>query len=349
MNIFIVHTDYPINDRRELFLLTRPFYTEKGWGVDFNYQGKNSTSIRRVSTIKEADMVFFPFSINYYVDNKLHHQLKNVNDSCIKEGKKAYAYIGDDFGTAFPEFSNIIYFRMGGFQSQLSQNNKGFPVGLSDHFQRLFKQETITPSPKCDLPVVGFCGHASFSTSKRLKEIAKCLIENGRRFLQKPFRKDWETLFASAYERTKLLKYFEKSALIKSNFIYRQYYRGGGQTDNQREQTTLEYYNNIANSDYIVCVRGAGNFSVRFYETLMMGKIPIFVNTDCLLPFDEQISWKQHVVWIEWKDRKKCAQIVSDFHQSISPDDFVQLQLNNRNLWKNTLSVWNMLTLLKSL
>ena len=145
-----------------------------------------------------------------------------------------------------------------------------------------------------------------------------------------------EPFFASSYQRAKILQTFEKSANCVTNFIFRNQYRAG--TEN-RDQTTLEYYNNILNSDYIVCIRGAGNFSVRLYETLMMGRIPIFVNTDCLLPLEEKIDWKKHIVWVEWEDRNNIVAIVSDFHNKLSDEDFQNLQLSNRKLWKETLSI----------
>lgn len=340
MKIFIPHTEYEVTDKRELFILTRPFFAGNGWTA-------SHPGLTRVETMAEADMVLLPFSVNYYLKKGKIKELETVNNDCEQSQKKAYAHIGGDFGMAFPEFPQITYFRMSGFQSQLSSLNKGFPVGLSDHFQRLFQQESIMPVAKKELPTIGFCGHATLSASKRLKEIIKCIRENARRFFQNPFRKDWEPLFASAYERAMLLSFCKDPLLVKTNFIYRNHYRAGAQTEDERTQTTLEYYTNIAQSDYVLCVRGAGNFSVRFYETLMMGKIPIFVNTDCLLPFEDSINWKQHVVWIEWKDRKEIAQIVNDFHTAISQEAFLQLQLNNRKLWKETLSVKGMLDMMQ--
>lgn len=329
-----------------LFILTRPFFKETNWGDVNEGQSTLNSNFYRVEDISKAQIVLIPFPINWYYRNKKEFLLKEVNVLCQEYNIKAYAYVSGDFGIAYPEFSNITYFRMGGFQSQLSPYNKGFPVALSDHFQSIHQLDTIQPIAKRELAVVGFCGHATISTVKRIKELIKCLKENGRRFLQNPFRKDWEPLFASAFERAQLLRYFEESTLIKTNFIYRNRYRAGAQTDLEREKTTLEYYNNIATSDYVLCVRGAGNFSVRFYETLMMGKIPVFVNTDCLLPFEDQIDWKQHVVWVEWKDRKNVAAIVSDFHRNLTNEDFIQLQLDNRELWKERLSVGGMLEMI---
>lgn len=80
----------------------------------------------------------------------------------------------------------------------------------------------------------------------------------------------------------------------------------------------MEFYENLRDSDYVVCVRGAGNFSVRFYETLAMGRIPVFINMDCALSFDNQFDWKKHIVQVEYKDRKKVAQKVKEFHNALT-------------------------------
>jgi hypothetical protein len=348
LNIYIPHTHFPVTNKKVLFILTRPFFKETSWGDSNGDRSTISLDFCRVEDISKAEIVLIPFPVNWYYGNNKMFLLREVDSLCQKHNIKGYAYVSGDFGIAFPEFGNITYFRMGGFLSQLSKYNKGFPVALSDHFQRIYQMETIKPIAKRELPIVGFCGHATLSTLKRVKELGKCLKENGRRFLRNPFRKDWEPLFASAYERAQLLKYFENSPLVMTDFIYRNQYRAGAQTDLDRQKTTLEYYNNIVASDYVLCVRGAGNFSVRFYETLMMGKTPVFVNTDCLLPFEDQIDWKQHVIWVEWKDRENVAAIVSDFHRNISNEDFMQLQLDNRKLWKERLSVAGMLEMIAS-
>jgi len=120
---------------------------------------------------------------------------------------------------------------------------------------------------------------------------------------------------------------------------YREKYRGGAKSIEVQATTTNEYYDNLYNTDYVLCVRGAGNFSVRFYEALLMGKIPIFVNTDCLLPLDDEIDWKRQVVWVEWEERNLIAKKVLQFHQQLSKEDFFNLQLRNRNIWQDKLSV----------
>jgi hypothetical protein len=351
LKIYIAHKEIPIKNKKNLFILTRPFLKENVWqsdGKEFKKYNLHQEEFQFELDINQADIVLLPFSFNFYFDTNRQSLLEEVNRICKSRNIKAFGYISGDFGIQFPEFSNIIYFRQGGFKSKLSTQNKGFPVALSDHFQRIYELRNPNPTKKNDLPLIGFCGHATTSATKRFKEIAKCLLENGKRFIRNPLSKVYEPLFASAYERAKLLSYFEKSDRIKTNFIYRENYRGGAITEERRTASTLEYYNNILASDYVLCIRGAGNFSVRFYETLMLGKIPVFVNTDCLLPFEDEIDWKKHVVWVEWKDRKKIALIVANFHANLSTDEFVYLQINNRKLWKETLSVKGMLEMISN-
>ena len=103
-------------------------------------------------------------------------------------------------------------------------------------------------------------------------------------------------------------------------------------------QLRKEFYNNIDNTDYTLCVRGTGNFSARFYETLALGRIPIFINTDCILPFDDIIDWKKHVIWIEQNEIADINSIILEFHNSLNLDSFTCIQNNNRQIWEEYFS-----------
>ena len=88
------------------------------------------------------------------------------------------------------------------------------------------------------------------------------------------------------------------------------------------------------NTDYTLCVRGTGNFSARMYETLALGRIPIFVNTDCILPFNNKIDWDKHVVWVEYNEISEITEKVLLFHNSFNEKTFTKLQKKNRMLWE---------------
>ena len=64
----------------------------------------------------------------------------------------------------------------------------------------------------------------------------------------------------------------------------------------------------------------------------------IFVNTDCVLPYDFAIDWKKYCVWVEESELSSIAEKVLDFHSKLSDREFVELQYECRNLWEKWLS-----------
>lgn len=104
------------------------------------------------------------------------------------------------------------------------------------------------------------------------------------------------------------------------------------------EQSRRQHVENMFESDYVLCTRGSGNYSIRFYETLCNGRIPVFVNTDCVLPFEEWIDWRQYCVWVEAREVSRVAERVAEFHQSLSPAEFKDRQRACRSLWEEWLS-----------
>lgn len=51
------------------------------------------------------------------------------------------------------------------------------------------------------------------------------------------------------------------------------------------------YQENIMNSHFTICDRGAGNFTMRFWHVLSLGRIPILVEDDMVWPFVHEIDW----------------------------------------------------------
>lgn len=105
----------------------------------------------------------------------------------------------------------------------------------------------------------------------------------------------------------------------------------------QENSVRAAFWSNIFNSDYTLCIRGGGNFSYRFYEVLAAGRIPLFVNTRCVLPFDNEIDWRRHCVWVEEQEMDRIGEIVREFHSRISREEFHALQMANRRLWETRL------------
>ena len=99
-----------------------------------------------------------------------------------------------------------------------------------------------------------------------------------------------------------------------------------------------EYVQNMVDSDYVLCARGGGNFSYRLYETLSCGRIPVFVDTDCVLPLESAIDWKGTCVWVDESDLNEIGSRVAAFHAALTPAEFADRQRACRRLWETHLS-----------
>ena len=69
-----------------------------------------------------------------------------------------------------------------------------------------------------------------------------------------------------------------------------------------------------------------------------MGRIPAFVDTDCILPYHDTIDWRRYAVWVDESDLGNAARILADFHARMSPQEFRERQLECRRLWEERLT-----------
>ncbi len=349
LKVFVPTSDNLHQDRRRLFWPSRLFFRDGAWGYFpelFHKWSISETQVAWTTDLKEASIMLLPYTVNDYVNFKKLDQLVKYNQWCRDHGIVGYAGIVGDLGVRFPEFDRLVYFRMGGFRSQLSNRNIAMPFALSDQLP-VFAPKGLPVRDLSSKPVVGFCGHATTGPLRFMQESAKFLWENARRCLSNPFRADWEPVFPSAFHRARLLGWLQQAPGLSTNFILRERYRAGASSPEALEATTREYYQNMLDSDYVLCLRGGGNFSVRLFETLMMGRIPVFVNTDCLLPFSDWLDWRQHVVWVEWHERRQLAEKIRAFHDALSGQQFADLQLRNREFWMQKMGMRGMFDYLR--
>lgn len=178
-------------------------------------------------------------------------------------------------------------------------------------------------------PRIGFCGYAATNPFK----LSYSVLDNlrfhamhaaGRTAYQPP------PVIPATVLRARVLNTLSRSSSVETSFVIRSRYKTG---------TTHDFYANILDTDYTVCIRGYGNWSVRLYETLACGRIPIFIDTDCGLPFDHVIDWKHYCVWVPTGDISHAAEYAAEFHSRLSPKDFRARQRECRQLWADRLTL----------
>ena len=89
------------------------------------------------------------------------------------------------------------------------------------------------------------------------------------------------------------------------------------------------------NNLFTLCYRGGGNFSVRFYETLMMGRIPIQINSSSIFPYENKIDYSKIGIFIEDDELTKndFVSIIKNFYYSKTKKQLLDIQKNNREIY----------------
>ena len=340
MKLYYPKSHYSKAHRGLLFPLLKPFIKAAGYtdAQRLATYGISETDFEFTEDMEAANVALLTMAWNYYVITKQEKLAINFVKECAAANKKVLAFNAGDFGVCIPNFKNLIILRPSGYKSKFTPNEYALPAFIGDPLKKYFDTDTIIERPYQSNPVMGFCGQANPSRPNAIMEIGKTGLRNIKYILGLS-KEQPQQLLATSFLRASVLRILKNSKEIEPNFIFRKKYRAGVTENKDSHQTTLEFYENLRDSDYGVCVRGAGNFSVRFYETLAMGRIPVFINTDSPLPLDNLIDWKKHVVWVDYKERAQVAQKVKEFHEALSKNDFIDLQLANRNLWQEKLTM----------
>jgi hypothetical protein len=116
----------------------------------------------------------------------------------------------------------------------------------------------------------------------------------------------------------------EISKFYKTDIVYRNGFFGG---DDNKVQIRREYYANLLKNKYTFCMRGAGNFSYRFYESLSFGRIPVLIDTDTILPLQTKIDWDKHIIIVD-----NNINSMSQIAEKIQNSDISMTE--NRKLWE---------------
>lgn len=132
------------------------------------------------------------------------------------------------------------------------------------------------------------------------------------------------------------LRGLEQQKEFKTNFVIRN--KVWAKINNKQAQ--LDYFNNMRENMFIFCYRGAGNFSWRFYEIFMMGRIPIIIDTDCVYPYNGEYDLTPHAVVINESEVKKIYHINMKLRKFIADNkgNLINIQKSNRMLWEKYFS-----------
>lgn len=215
------------------------------------------------------------------------------------------------------------------------------PAWLMDPLREVAKP--VIANAKGIRPRVGFCGQTSHGV--RQSQIRRAIKNALRRQFERIGAVPARLRLTPLELRSSVLRTLAEEPKVDTCFVEREAFFGGavsigtGEWDLiQRANVRREYIDNIVSTDYTICVRGAGNFSHRYFETLACGRIPFVVDTDLALPFESIVDWRSRGPWVAVENLGDAADVLLDFHDSVTAPAFVELQLQNRKLFEEYLS-----------
>ncbi len=284
-----------------------------------------------VNTIEECDILILPLFLDYLLEKKDKKIIDFFKENAKKIKKPLWVFTSGDFGLTVKE--DFVYvFKLADFETEKSKKTIIIPPFIEDPYKTIYKTK-ISYLQKSEKPILGYVGHAKGGLFKFIKFLINYSLYNFKVAI-KIKHSNYFRLYSSSHKRIKYLKIATRSKDIITNFIFRDKYRAGAKKSEDRKTTTLEFFDNIKTSNYTFCMRGFGNFSVRLYETLAMGRIPVQIDTNCSLPLRNFIDWEKHCIIVKENEIDKIGSKISEFNKNISQLEFINLQKSNRDFWE---------------
>lgn len=222
-----------------------------------------------------------------------------INPSLIQEvlnsyeglNKKVLVFMVSDYNEPFHIPSNVLFFRTGMYKSQKKPNEYLLPYLWG--VDDMKGAATFSPLPKIGVqPIIGFCGS----------------------ILSHP-------------SRVRCINRLKMTPDIRKVFITKTDYWGGNPG---ADSVINEFLDNIRKTYFTLSTRGAGNWSARFYQVLYLGRIPVVVNTDLVMPFEDRINWRDSIVLCD--SENDISDRVRQFWVS---RDIVQSQIRCKEIYES--------------
>ncbi len=241
-----------------------------------NWYQKGRTLIKEVECRRQAGIAVVPHDLTYYLKepellDKLNSSLKkNIDDGIV-----TWAFYWNDDNQSI-DLPGTRVFRTGGYLSQCKSYEEGMP-SICEDLMEFFGENKRRPLKYNTRPSVAFCGNAD-SKKSFYSWVLKTL---------KPDEGDiGRSLRLTAIKNLSRSKNMETEFYTFETFFVGQ----NSLTPEERLNRRKLFIENMLSSEYALVVRGTGNYSYRHYEAMSLGRVPLFINTDCLLPLPDLID-----------------------------------------------------------
>ncbi|WP_353474492.1 hypothetical protein PVT71_21320 [Salipiger sp. H15] len=314
------------------------FWSE-GTNVFDRYKRNGAGYFELTETMDEAEFVVLPSTWHRYLADGTTEIALRFAQKAADAGKRIVVFHERDYDFKFPAKNALLFTPT--IEKDRQPNEYALPAWMPDH--------TNGPAPlreKKERPSIGFCGLVLKPHVKsRIVQFARTSLPYYSERRMGAYSASLKESFQYKFLRAKAIQTLLDHPGVDTNFVLRGDFFAGadkkatanGKTE-ARKSALEEFLGNLDGSDYSLCVRGIGNYSLRFYEIMAAGRPPLFLDTECILPYDFLLDWHKELVWVPLDQHHRAGQILVDHHARLSPDQFAEQQRRIREVWEEWLS-----------
>lgn len=314
------------------------------WGDDVRQTTAYKNSLKK----HQHNTVYYTFSdspddcechfwpLNYWA-TKSKGQLSAFESALKTARAHKKKLLVDAFGDTMDvvPYDDVIVLRIAQYRRRMKECDIITPVYTEDLLET-YCGGVPSRRGKKDTPTVGFVGWARLPFWKHLRSY----IKETPIFLWSLISPRDGVFRKGVFLRAQALSVLSRSSRVETNFLIRKSYSGNERTaEKNTEELRREFVDNIDHADYTLCQKGDANQSTRFFETLSMGRIPLVVDTECVFPLEDQISYKDFCIFVDNTDIKKTADILADRHARITMEQFENMQRKARETYEKYLRI----------
>lgn len=279
---------------------------------------------------KSADAIVLVNNFAKNLDKRTKEYLQYHANLAEQLNKPIFIFSCGDFTDSIRFDSRIWVFRQSLYKSSKGIRDISIPTTTEDP-----PQELLFIRNKDKKPIVAFCGMGGFNSVRSwVKYHSENLFYECIAF----FKPKMLAKKLGVYWRRAMMRSCEHSSLVGTNFIVRRSFSGHAKSiELDPAQARREYLETTANSDFILAPKGDGNYSNRFLKTLAFGRIPVIVDTDIVLPLEDEIDYSKIIVKVPMERVADTPLYIRDFYDSLTDEEWHSRQLLARETFQQHL------------
>lgn len=288
----------------------------------------DTTQYVLVDDPKDAQFILLPYNYNNTV--RVAPELLTECLALAEKYKKPLLIDGTGDIERPISLPNTIVLRYGGYRFLSRKNEIHIPLYADDLLEK-YCGGIMQIRQKTDIPSVGFSGWTKLSFVQEVRTIVKELPTRTHALFDERYRACKKGVFF----RQEAIAQLMGSAAVVPHVLSRSSYSGHLNTvSDSPQKLRKEFVENLLQSDYGLDVRGDANASIRLFEILSLGRIPVIIDTERFFPFSEKIDYSSFSCVVDFRDLGSLPERIADFHAALSPERFILMQKNARAAYR---------------